>query len=225
MESYSEQVAFDNQLETLNLFDFSNYGPHPEEFEKRLYQARWLVDGKRLIRSKSLPDLDEPCGKYFNYRDLIECGETQKKTGIANLPKEADSYTALYELAINILDPVIDYFGMIKLTYGFCSIELAKEIPGRIAPRLDQHAAHEKKSNGKLICERLGAACDFIIEDEDMEEVALWMSENTKFDRIYFYGADSPIHVSFSTFSSRQITRMKPTSNGKYIPCTTIALV
>jgi len=226
MESYSEQVAFDNQLETLNLFDFSNYGPNPEEFQKRLYQARWQVDGKRLIRSKSLPDLDEPCGKYFNYRDLIECGETQKRTGIANLPKEVDSYTALYELAINILDPVIDYFGMIKLTYGFCSIELAKEIPGRIAPKLDQHAAHEKKTNGKLICERLGAACDFIIEDEDMEEVALWMSKNTKFDRIYFYGVYSSIHVSFSTFSSRQITRMKPTSNGKYIPCTTtIALV
>ncbi len=118
--------AFDNQLETLNFFDFSNYGPNPEEFQKRLYQARWQVDGKRLIRSKSLPDLDEPCGKYFNYRDLIECGETQKKTGIANLPKEVDSYTALYELAINILDPGIDYFGMIKLTYGFCSVELRK---------------------------------------------------------------------------------------------------
>jgi len=221
MESYSEQVAFDNQLETLNLFDFSNYGPNPEEFEKRLYQARWQVDGKRLIRSKSLPDLDEPCGKYFNYRDLIECGETQKRTGIANLPKEVDSYTALYELAINILDPVIDYFGMIKLTYGFCSIELAKEIPGRIAPKLDQHAAHENKPNGELICERLGAACDFIIEDEDMEEVALWISENTKFDRIYFYGVDCPIHVSYSNFSSRQITRMKLTSNGTYIPFTT----
>lgn len=221
IESYSEQVAFDNQLETLNLFDFSNYGPNPEEFEKRLYHARWQVDGKRLIRSKSFPDLDEPCGKYFNYRDLIECGETLKRTDIANLPKEADSYTALYELAINILDPVIDYFGMIKLTYGFCSIELAKEIPGRIAPKLDQHAAHEKKPNGKLICERLGAACDFIIEDEDMEEVALWISENTKFDRIYLYGADYPIHVSFSNFSSRQITKMKLTSNGKYIPFTT----
>lgn len=221
MESYSEQVAFDNQLETLNLFDFSNYGPNPEEFEKRLYQARWQVDGMRLIRSKSIPNLDTPCGKYFTYRDFIICGETQARTGLSNLPKEADSYTAIYELATNILDPVIDYFGMIKLTYGFCSIEVAKEIPGRIAPKLDQHAAHEKKPNGKLICERLGAACDFIIEDEDMEEVALWISDNTKFDRIYLYGADRPIHVSFSNFSSRQITKMKFTSNGKYIPFTT----
>ncbi|MXS79125.1 DNA phosphorothioation-associated putative methyltransferase [Nitrosomonas sp. JL21] len=221
MESYAEQIAFDNQLEALNLFDLSGYGPNPPEFIHSLSLARWKIDGMRLIRSQSIPNLDTPCGKYFTYRDFIICGETQAKTGLSNLPKEADSYTALYELATNILDPVIDYFGMIKLTYGFCSIEVAKEIPGRIAPKLDQHAAHEKKPNGKLICERLGAACDFIIEDEDMEEVALWISENTKFDRIYLYGADCPIHVSFSNFSSRQITKMKLTSNGKYIPFTT----
>jgi DNA phosphorothioation-associated putative methyltransferase len=221
MNSYPEQVAFDNQLEALNLFDLTGYGPNPTEFIHSLSLARWQIDGMRLIWSQSIPDLDTPCGKYFTYRDFIICGETQARTGLSNLPKEADSYTAIYELATNILDPVIDYFGMIKLTYGFCSIEVAKEIPGRIAPKLDQHAAHEKKPNGKLICERLGAACDFIIEDEDMEEVALWISDNTKFDRIYLYGADRPIHVSFSNFSSRQITKMKLTSNGKYIPFTT----
>lgn len=138
------------------------------------------------------------------------------------MPKETDTYTALYELATNILDPVIDYFGTIKLTYGFCSPELAKEIPGRIAPQLDQHASHEKKRNGKFICERLGAACDFIVEDEDMEEVAAWISENTNFDRIYFYDSGSPIHVSWSPESSRQMTRMKLSYNEKRIPRTVI---
>ena len=220
MNSYSEQVEFDNQLENLNLFDFSNYGPYPEEFEKKLHLARWEIDEMRLIRNQSIPDLDTPCGKFFAYRNFIECGETQARTGLSNLPKEADSYTALYELATNILDPVIDYFGMIKLTFGFCSAALAKEIPGRIAPKLDQHAAHERKRNGKFICERLGAACDFIIEDEDMEEVALWVSKYTNFDRIYFYGKDRPIHVSFSEFPSKQITKMKLTRNDRYIPQT-----
>ena len=160
----------------------------------------------RLIRSRIIPDLDASCGRYFTYRDFIECGETQARTGIPNLPKEADSYTALYELATNILDPVINYFGMIKLTYGFCSAALAKEIPGRIAPKLDQHAAHEKKRNGKFLCERLGASCDFIVEDEDMEEVVQWISENINFDKIYFYGNDRPIHVSYFPEPSNQIT-------------------
>lgn len=174
----------------------------------------------RSSNNTTIPDLYEPCGRYFTYRDFIECGETQTRTGLHNLPKEADSYTALYELATNILDPVIDYFGMIKLTYGFCSGVLAKEITGRIAPKLDQHAAHEKNRNGKFICERLGAACDFIIEDKDMEEVVQWIGENTNFDRMYFYGKNRPIHVSFSKFTSRQITRMKLLNNGMYIPNT-----
>lgn len=225
MDGYSEQASFDNQLESLNLFDFSEYGPNPGEFETKLKLARWEIDGMRLIRSQTIPDLDAPCGRYFTYRDFIECGETQARTGIPNLPKEADSYTALYELATDILDPVIEYFGMIKLTYGFCSAALTKEIPGRIAPKLDQHSAHEKKRNGKFICERLGAACDFIIEDEDMGEVAQWVSENTNFDRIYFYGNDRPIHVSFSNLPSRQFTQIKLSSNGKYIPCTTTKIL
>ena len=165
-EAYSDQVAFDTQLEDLNIFDFSGYGPAPNEFDRKLKLARWEIHGISLVRSQSIPDLDDPCGRNFTYRDFIECGETQARTGLPNRPKEADTYTALYELATNILDPVIDYFGMIKLTYGFCSSALAKEIPGRISPGLDQHASHEKNRNGKLICERLGAACDFIIEDE-----------------------------------------------------------
>ena len=110
---------------------------------------------------------------------------------------------------------------MIKLTYGFCSLELAKEIPGRIAPKLDQHASHEKKRSGKFICERLGAACDFIVEDEDMEEVANWVSENTNFDRVYFYDSGKPIHVSWFLESSRQMTRMVLSQNKRMVPRTT----
>ena len=174
----------------------------------------------RLIRSQSIPKLDDPCGSNFTYRDFIECGETQSRTSLPNLPKEPDTYTALYELATNILDPVIDYFGMIRLTYGFCSSELAKEIPGRIAPEIDQHASHEKKRGGKFICERLGAACDFIVDDEDMGEVVNWVFENTPVDRIYIYETNRPIHVSWASEPIRQITKMELSPTGKRVPRT-----
>ncbi|MER2514690.1 MAG: DNA phosphorothioation-associated putative methyltransferase [Nitrosomonas ureae] len=98
MDSYTEQIAFDNQLEALNLFDYSNYGPKTEEFEKKLYLARREIDGMHLIRSQTIPNLDTPCGKYLTYRDFIECGEAQARTGFSNLPKEANSYTAIFEL-------------------------------------------------------------------------------------------------------------------------------
>jgi hypothetical protein len=198
--------------------NFIGYGPSANEFNQLLEHRRYACDGFALIRSQITPDLDAPCGKYLKYRDLIECGETQARTGIPNRPKEPDSYTALLELARNVLDPIIEYFGMIKLTYGFSSHELAKKIQGRIAPELDQHAAHEKKINGKYICERLGAACDFIVEDDDMESVARWIVDNVPFDRLYLIDGSRPIHVSFSADPTRQIVRLIPIKSGRYVP-------
>ncbi|MDO8827379.1 DNA phosphorothioation-associated putative methyltransferase [Methylophaga sp.] len=215
---YAEQLNFDEQLQALNLFDLSGYGPKPEEFRQTLARARWEVDGFELIRSRSIPDLDESCGSYLTYRGLIECGETQQATGISNLPKQADSYNALYDLAINILDPVIEYFGMIRLTYGFCSHELGKHIKKRVAPKLDQHAAHELNSKKNLICPRLGAAIDFIVDDENMREVADWIAENTPYDRLYFYGENRPIHVSFGLVQKKEYVDLVMTDLGCQIP-------
>jgi len=131
---------------------------------------------------------------------------------------KASAGNALQDLAEQVLDPVIDWFGMIHLTYGFCSPELAREIPARIEPKLDQHAAHEVNRRGKPVCERLGAAVDFIVEDEDMLEVARWVAANTPFDRLYFYGSDRPIHVSYGPEQSRQVVRMIAGKTGRLIP-------
>jgi len=216
--NYPEQVAFEQSLDDLGWFDLSGYGPPPLEFIGRLTSGRVAISGFRLTRSRRMPELDERCGQYLSFRQLIECGETQARTGLANLPREVDSYNALYDLAVNVLDPVIDYFGMIRLTYGFCSPELARQITGRIDPKRDQHAAHEVNRGGKPICPRLGAAVDFIVEDESMLEVARWVAVNTPFDRLYFYGDTLPIHVSYGPDQSRQVVRMKPGPSGRLVP-------
>ena len=215
---YAEQLLFERELDRLALHDLSGYGPSESEFHKQLDCARWQVDGFNLIRSRRIPSVDEPCGRYFLYRDLIECGETQQRTGIPNLPKEPDSYSALFDLATSILDPVIEYFGMIRLTYGFSSRELFKVIHGRIAPDLDQHACHELKRGGRPICNRLGAAVNFIVEDEDMGQVADWIIANLPFDRLYFYGRDRPIHVSYGPENNRRAFRMEAAKGGRQVP-------
>ena len=216
--NYPEQVAFEQSLDDLGWFDLSGYGPPPQEFIGRLTSGRVAISGFRLTRSRRIPELDERCGQYLSFRQLIECGETLARTGLTNLPREADSYNALHDLAVNVVDPVIDYFGMIRLTYGFCSPELAKRITGRIDPKRDQHAAHEVNRRGKPICPRLGAAVDFIVEDESMLEVARWVTVNTPFDRLYFYGDTLPIHVSYGPDQSRQVVWMKPGPSGRLVP-------
>ena len=215
MEGFGVQNIFDEKLDDIRLFDFREYGPGPKEFESVLLKHRWQVEGFKLVRTKTIPDLGDACGENYSFRDLIECGETQKSSGIANLPKQPNSYSAMTELAESILDPIIEYYGPIELTFGFCSPELAKLIPGRIAPKLDQHAAHELNSKGKIICPRLGAALDFIVEDEDMLEVAKWIEGNLNFDRIYFYGKKLPIHISTGLEMLKQVTLMLPDKKGK----------
>ncbi len=216
--NYAEQLSFDEHLQALNLFDLSGYGPRPEDFRTLLASARWEIDGFELIRSRCIPDLDSLCGSNLTYRHLVECGETQQSLGLANCPRQADSYNALYDLATYIIDPVIDYFGMIKLTYGFCSHELGKHIKKRVAPKLDQHAAHELNSKKNLICPRLGAAMDFIVQDENMREVADWIAGNTPFDRLYFYGEDRPIHVSYGPEQKGEYIDLVMTESGRQVP-------
>ncbi len=217
-DHYPEQVSFEESLSDIGDLDLSGFGPSVDELDAVLKKHRREIDGFTLSQSSVIPQLDDHCGNYFLFRDFIECGETQAETGIANLPKQLESYNALYDLAVHLIDPVMDYFGMVKLTYGFCSPELVRKIPGRIDPKRDQHAAHEVNLLGNLVCERLGAACDLIVEDESMLEVAQWIVDNTEFDRLYYYGDALPIHVSYGPERNRQIVMMTPSKAGRLVP-------
>jgi hypothetical protein len=84
-------------------------------------------------------------------------------------------------------------------------------------PSVDQHAAHEHNRRGLPVCAR-GAAVDFIVEDESMREVARWIVANTPFDRLYFYGADLPVHLSYGPEQARQVVRMVAGPSGRLIP-------
>jgi DNA phosphorothioation-associated putative methyltransferase len=215
---YAEQLAFDEALAATGLLRESEFGPSREDLVRGLSLRRLEIMGCRLVPAKSLPDLDDLCGAHFTFRQLIECGETQAKLSLPNMPLNPESFNALHDLATKLLDPIVEYFGMVRLTYGFCSPGLARHICSGIAPKLDQHAAHELNRAGKRICERGGAACDFLVEDEDMHTVAEWIIGALPFDRMYLYGADRPIHISYAPSESRQAFEMALQTSGRRIP-------
>ncbi|TWA66696.1 DNA phosphorothioation-associated putative methyltransferase [Azospirillum baldaniorum] len=215
---YAEQAEFDRRMSELVQIDELSRGPFEAGLQAALRGAGLKISGTMLTDDDEPPRLNDPCGAHLTFRDLINCGETARRTGLPNLPKSAESYRALRALAQNILDPVIEWFGSIELTYGFCSPELSRLIPGRIAPALDQHAAHEERANGTPVCPRLGAAVDFLVRDEDMMEVAEWIAANTPFDRLYVYGHDQPLHVSYGPEHKREIYEMVPAAGGRRIP-------
>ena len=179
-------------------------------------------------------NLDEPCSQHFTYRQLIECGDTFTETDTINLPRQEASWQALSELAVHILDPVLTRYGELQLTYGFCSPELAKarnryakslNLLPAIYPSSDQHGSYEVNGKGERICQRGGAACDFYVPKVSSLNVALWVANQLPFDRMYFYGADRPLHVSYTSHRGvQEVTIMKPKTSGRgYIPSTCTA--
>lgn len=154
-------------------------------------------------------EIDKMCSKYFRYADLIQCGETIKKQKeINNLPQSEETLNAIGQLCKKILDPIQEKFGKIKLTYGFASTNLTKQINKNIYPKLDQHSGYEKNSKGNYICSRLGMACDFYIKNISMHAVAKFIIEKLPYDRLYYYGDEKPIHISYGPENNKQIIKM-----------------
>ena len=162
------------------------------------------------------------CSKYFQYSDFISCGETQRETQLANLPQDSRTIAAIENIAIRILDPVVEQFGELKLTYGLCSNDLLHQIkkypsPG-IAPQLDQHSGYEVNSKNNRICKRDGFACDFYALNTDSLTVAKWIVTHLPFDRLYFYGKSRPIHISIAPQNSFAITLLEQAPTERRIP-------
>ena len=142
--------------------------------------------------------LESKCSKYFNFSDFFECSDTYKRVLCDNTPKELGTFKAVEYLAKEILDKVQDEFGHVNLTYGFCSFELDKHIVKNNYPKLDQHAGHELNKKGNFICDRLGFAADFIVPNVSSLAVSRYIVTHLKFDRLYYYGKDRPVHVSLN---------------------------
>ena len=162
--------------------------------------------------------LNNSCSKFFKYSDFILCGETVLSENIENTPNQERSWLAISELSKNLMDPIKNKYGDLKLTYGFCSHKLSLKIKKAINPQKDQHCSYEVNSAGKRLCIRGGAACDFYIPNTNSREVASWIVKNLPFDRLYFYGDNKPIHLSYGLEHKKQIVIMNKGPSGRLIP-------
>lgn len=156
-------------------------------------------------------------GKYLSLEEFCTCSQTYQnyRDQIDPYPKAPATITAIQALNTHIVDPIIDHFGRenFQLTYGFCSPDLKRFLNqkdpktgnknGRIDPGRDQHMAHEKNRRHNYYCQRLGAACDFIIFNVASEDVIDWIvCVALPFDSLYYYGLtrtgkSRPIHISY----------------------------
>jgi len=129
--------------------------------------------------------------RNFSLSELIK-SDTAIRKGIDNNPN-ADQIEKLKLLCENILQPVRDHFGRVKVTSGFRSVALCLAINSSAE---SQHAKSE--------------ACDFECIGGDNVEVADWIKSNLSTDQLIleYYKIGEPnsgwIHASWIPENRRE---------------------
>ena len=145
--------------------------------------------------------------RNFTLSELTK-SDTAIRKGINNNPN-AEQIEKLKGLCENILQPVRDHFGRVKVTSGFRSVELCLAI-GSSAN--SQHARAE--------------AADFEVMGTDNAELADWIYKNLDFDQLIleFYTPGEPnsgwIHCSYTPDQPRKqfLHAYKSEGKTKYKP-------
>ena len=121
--------------------------------------------------------------RNFSLSELIK-SDTAIRLGISNNPNQ-DQIEKLKLLCENILQPVRDHFGRVKVTSGYRSPELCAAIGSSVN---SQHAKAE--------------AADFEVIGTDNAELADWINKNLDYDQLIleYYKVGEPnsgwIHCS-----------------------------
>lgn len=127
-------------------------------------------------------------GKFFMLSDLL-FSETAVTKGVANCPPlDGKEVRALRELTAHILDPVVEKFGAVSITYGYVSPELHAKIYGP-KDALGLHNCVPVKAKGAT----LAAAADILVHSaadwrQDEPRLVLnWIRDNCEYDRLILY--------------------------------------
>ena len=145
--------------------------------------------------------------RNFSLQELTK-SDTAIRKGINNNPSSGQ-IEKLKDLCENILQPVRDHFGRVKVTSGFRSPELCAAIGSSVN---SQHAKAE--------------AADFEVMGTDNAELADWIYKNLEFDQLIleFYTPGEPnsgwIHCSYTPDQPRKqfLHAYKSEGKTKYKP-------
>lgn len=164
--------------------------------------------------------------------DLLRSTDTlrllsERGTPLENLPLQPETWEAIRQMEMQLLAPLLVRFGPFHISYGFASPALVAAVRKRareegrnpqIAPELDQHCGHELNRRGQRICKRDGIAVDLRVPGVSSEVVAQWIRESLPFDRMYLYGEDQPLHLSWAPVPVGQVWRMVEVEGGRRVP-------
>ena len=131
--------------------------------------------------------------------------ETATRLGIDNTPTDQILFN-LQTLIHEVITPIVNHFGDIKITSGYRSPELCLKIGSSIK---SQHC--------------LGMACDFEVLGVSNQEVSLWIVKNLEFDQciLEYWSPENPnsgwVHCSYNKENNRKMYLRAFKGNGRVI--------
>lgn len=124
--------------------------------------------------------------KYFILSDFVY-SHTGILKGVPNMPEyDSPEVDGIRGLATNLLDPIVEQFGQLSITYGFCTPELWRLMYGGRS----MTSLHTFKPPRNQI----GGACDILVHafPDDPRPVLNWIRQSLVYDRLIIY-PQSPI--------------------------------
>lgn len=127
----------------------------------------------------------------FSYKEFTH-SDTAVRLGIDNTPSENDLKRG-YEVYDNVIAPIRNEWGDVRITSAYRSRELNKHVGGVTN---SQHLT--------------GEAVDFVVPGHSHKEVAEWIIENIEFDQLIL--EPSWIHISYTATNRNEV--LTYTTNG-----------
>jgi len=144
--------------------------------------------------------------RNFSLRELTKSASAER-AGIDNTPKDIEHLGNMIHLAIHVLQPVREQFGVISVNSGYRSPDLNTKVGGS---KNSQHC--------------LGQAADFESFSTSNPDLAEWIRDNLEFDQLIleFYNGKDPnsgwVHCSYNLMENRKkcMTALKTSSGVDY---------
>lgn len=142
-------------------------------------------------------------GKHFMLSDFLY-SETAMLRGIPNPPppETGPEIDGMRGLCQAILDPVVERFGPVSLTYAYVSPQLAQNL--RMGGPL-----HSYRLKGKV-----GGAADVVIHGADYREAYEWVMDNCSYDRLIMFPGSEIICLGWTDKPRRHAKQWVISSSG-----------
>ncbi|MGA7932261.1 MAG: hypothetical protein WCA35_01655 [Kovacikia sp.] len=159
-----------------------------------MVEAKW--------RPKQRPQ-DVRVGKFFLLSDFLY-SEDGCISGVPNTPVQFDGMevSGMRGLCKHILDPVVEKFGPLSITFGYVSPTLWRKWNGKNAVLEGLHVFRPAQGG-------IGGAADILIHShpDDPRTVLNWIRDNCEYDRLILFPGSSIICVAWTENEPRKLCK------------------